>query len=104
MCQYWSLVLCRALSMSFLVAFVIPCLLARIALVYLFAYIHHPHGVEQRVNPVGATAHYRNDESQSLANARTKPTFNSPPISRTSLVSLRGSIGQLSGRNSQRRS
>lgn len=40
---------------EFLVAFAIPCLLARIALVYLFAYIHHPHGVEQRVNPVGAT-------------------------------------------------
>ena len=40
---------------EFLVAFVVPCLLARIALVYLFAYIHHPHGIEQRVNPVGAT-------------------------------------------------
>ena len=40
---------------EFLVAFVVPCLLARITIVYFFAYIHHPHGVEQRVNPVGAT-------------------------------------------------
>lgn len=40
---------------EFLVAFVVPCLLARITIVYFFAYIHHPHDVEQRINPVGAT-------------------------------------------------
>ena len=43
-------------AVEFLVAFVIPMFLGRIILVYLFAYIHHPQGVEQRLDPIGATA------------------------------------------------
>jgi fatty acid desaturase len=42
-------------AVEFLFAFVVPMFLARVILVYLFAYIHHPRGVEQRSDPIGAT-------------------------------------------------
>ncbi len=42
-------------AVEFFMAFVTPMLLGRVILVYLFAYIHHPQGVEQRNDPIGAT-------------------------------------------------
>jgi len=42
-------------ALEFLCAFVVPMFLGRIILVYLFAYIHHVQGVEQRSDPIGAT-------------------------------------------------
>lgn len=45
---------------EFLVCWVFPMLLGRIITVYLFADIHHPENVEQRVDPLGATGMIRN--------------------------------------------
>ena len=44
---------------EFIVCYVLPLALGRIVLVYLFADIHHPEGVEQKNDPIGATGMIR---------------------------------------------